>query len=650
MPSCKLIIRDEVNIKFSGLPLEARRKLSNMFKYEKPYAKYQPAYRLGRWDGCTTLFGIGGDGYMYQLPRILPVLESMDIEITDIEDHRKPVSLEFDKVSVDFWGDLCWPAGHRFAGQPIRLREDQAEVINKFLENPQCLQEIATGFGKCLAGDTDMMVICGDNRAFNQLLGVELTGEHVQVSMLHLANTIQQYQRTVLLDHVEVDIQDLQISVLTPSGIAPVRQFIKKFNLPAAEVTVSNGYAFRAALTHWVRTPHGDVNVKDLSPGDKILHRTLGTVKVMSVRHVNPTDCFDLAIDAPHIYYDHNGVAHHNTITTATLSKICEKVGRTITIVPNKSLVEQTEEDFVNCRLDVGVYYGDRKELDHQHTICTWQSLGILDKKTKNNEDVETLARFLENVQTVIVDECHTAKASVLKDLLTTRLANAPVRWGLTGTIPKENYDAEAIFASLGAPVNRVQAHELQDAGVLARCHVNIMQLIDLKEFKAYADEVKYLVTNPDRVRFIADAVRRIANSGNTLVLVNRIDTGKMLEQQLEGSVFISGAVKTKDRKEEYDEIKTSNNKIIIATFGVAAVGINVPRIFNMVLLEPGKSFVRVIQSIGRGIRKADDKDHVEIYDITSTCKFAKRHLTERKKFYKDAKYEFTVKKLDWDM
>jgi superfamily II DNA or RNA helicase len=131
-------------------------------------------------------------------------------------------------------------------------------------------------------------------------------------------------------------------------------------------------------------------------------------------------------------------------------------------------------------------------------------------------------------------------------------------------------------------------------------------------------------------------------------VLVNRIDSGKFIVNELPDSVFISGAVKTKDRKEEYDDVKTSTNKVIVATYGVAAVGINIPRIFNLVLLEPGKSFVRVIQSIGRGIRKADDKDHVMIWDITSTCKYAKRHLTARKKFYKDAKYPFTQEKIDW--
>jgi superfamily II DNA or RNA helicase len=312
-------------------------------------------------------------------------------------------------------------------------------------------------------------------------------------------------------------------------------------------------------------------------------------------------------------------------------------------------LVEQTEEDFINVGLDVGVYYGDRKDLNKTHTICTWQSLNILDKKSKNSEhDIVTLAEFLDGVRTVIVDEVHMAKAEVLKNLLTQNLCNAPIRWGLTGTVPKEAFEYEQIFASIGPVVGGIKAHELQEIGVLSACHVKVLQLIDLPEFKAYSDELKYLVTDDDRMIYISKVIKEISLTGNTLVLVNRIDSGKFLINEIEDSVFISGEVKTKDRKEEYDEIKTSTNKIIVATYGVAAVGINIPRIFNLVLLESGKSFTRVIQSIGRGIRKAEDKDFVQIWDITSTCKYAKRHLTERKKFYKDAKYPFTIEKIDW--
>jgi superfamily II DNA or RNA helicase len=484
----KLVIRDEVNIKFENLSLEARKKLANNFKYEDPTARYRPAYKLGRWDGKVSMFGLGGNGYLSQLEKCLGILSDMDVSIDELEDLRSTPKIEFTPVTETYWSDQgkVWPVGHQQAGQPIMLRDYQVDAINTFLTHTQSLQEIATGAGK--------------------------------------------------------------------------------------------------------------------------------------------------------------------TITTATLSQLAEKYGRTITIVPNKSLVEQTEEDFIAVGLDVGVYYGDRKDLGRTHTICTWQSLNILDKKSKNwSEEIAlTLAEFLDGVKTVIVDEVHMAKAEVLKNLLTQNLCNAPIRWGLTGTIPKDEFESEPIFASIGPVVGGIKAHELQELGVLSNLHVNVLQLIDLPEFKTYQEELKYLVTNKDRMTYFSNLIKGIADSGNTLILVNRIDTGKLLTEMIDGAVFISGEVKGSKRKEEYKEHATMDNKVTVATFGVAAVGINIPRIFNLVLLEPGKSFVRVIQSIGRGIRKAEDKDFVQIWDITSTCKFAKRHLTTRKKFYKDAKYPFTLEKVDW--
>ena len=484
----KLVIKDEVNIKIEGLPLDARKKLANTFKYENPTARYHPAYKLGRWDGMVSMFGLGGNGYLSQLEKVMEILYNNHIDIDEVEDLRITGKIEFEEITNSYWADQgkVWPIGHRFAGEPIMLRDDQIEVVNRFFTSTQALQEVATGAGK--------------------------------------------------------------------------------------------------------------------------------------------------------------------TIMTATLSHCAEKYGRTIVIVPNKDLVTQTEEDYINVGLDVGVYYGDRKDLGKTHTICTWQSLNVLDKKSKN-WDLElalTLAEFLDGVKTVIVDEVHMAKAEVLKNLLTINLCNAPIRWGLTGTVPKDDFEAQPIFASIGPVVGGIKAHQLQEMGILSNLHVNIAQLIDLPEFKSYAEELKYLVTNPDRMKYIAKLIKGLSESGNTLVLVNRIDSGKQIIELLDDAVFISGEVKGTKRQEEYKEHATNDNKITVATYGVASVGINIPRIFNLVLLEPGKSFVRVIQSIGRGIRKAEDKDFVQIWDLTSTCKFAKRHLTTRKKFYKDAKYPFTIEKIDW--
>jgi superfamily II DNA or RNA helicase len=490
----KLIIRDEVNVKIEGLDLADRTALVKKFKYEIPGARYQPSVRLGRWDGKVAFFQLGGSSYINLLPEILTYLDSKgyDIEVEDLRDYR--TQFEFTQFTEDSFADQTWPVGHPQAGQPIRFRDYQVDIINNFLSNPQSIQEIATGAGK--------------------------------------------------------------------------------------------------------------------------------------------------------------------TIMTAALSKSVEQYGRSIVIVPNKSLVTQTEADYKNLGLDVGVYFGDRKEFGKTHTICTWQSLNILLKNTQAGTADYTIADFVEDVVLVMVDEVHMAKADALKTLLTGVFARVPIRWGLTGTIPKEDYERISIFCSLGSVVGKLSASELQEAGHLANCHVNIVQMVDHVEYRDYQSELKYLTTTVERLAYLAKMIDSIKEGGNTLILVDRIETGKILQTELStlfsllkdkpDVAFVSGSTKAGDRKDEYDEIATSTNKIIIATYGVAAVGINIPRIFNLVLVEPGKSFVRVIQSIGRGIRKAEDKDFVQIWDITSTCKFAKRHLTKRKQFYKEANYPFTIEKTDW--
>jgi superfamily II DNA or RNA helicase len=255
---------------------------------------------------------------------------------------------------------------------------------------------------------------------------------------------------------------------------------------------------------------------------------------------------------------------------------------------------------------------------------------------------------FLEGVVCVMVDEVHMAKADALKTLLTSVMAHIPIRWGLTGTIPKEMYEFMALKCSLGEVLGRLSASELQDQGVLANCHVNVVQLIDHVEYKDYQSELKYLLETDSRINYISKMIERIRLTGNTLVLVDRIAPGKALVDLVKDAVFVSGGTKANDRKDSYDEFATSDNFVAVATYGVAAVGINIPRVFNLVLIEPGKSFVRVIQSIGRGIRKAEDKDFVQIWDVTSTCKFAKRHLTVRKKFYSEASYPYAIEKTEW--
>ena len=484
MAKCVLEIRDEVNVRFKGLDVKARRKISDACKYFLPHAYHMPAYKLGRWDGCVRYCDIGGRTYFHLLDKLVPIVTNEGYEI-EIQDHRKAWSFKFEPVTQTSYESVTWPKRHPAEGEPIILRDYQVEIINRFLENTQCLQEIATGAGK--------------------------------------------------------------------------------------------------------------------------------------------------------------------TLITAVLSHKCEQYGRTIVIVPNKDLVVQTEKDYKNLGLDVGVLYGDRKEYDKTHTICTWQSLSILEKKSKNYEADFPIDEFLDGVACVMVDEVHKAKADVLRNLLSGVFASVPIRWGLTGTIPKEEYDAVGCTCSLGPVVGKMSSKELQDMGVLADLDINILQLQDgMIQFGNYAQELKWLVTDEKRLKEISEIIKGVSANGNTLVLIDRLATGTRLEELNPDWVFVSGSMKQADRQENYDDVSEMDNKVIVATYGVAAVGINIPRIFNLVMLEPGKSFVRVIQSIGRGIRKASDKDYLNVLDVTSNLKYSKRHLTKRKQFYKEQGFRFQVTKVDY--
>jgi len=184
MATAKIIINDEVNCRISGLDLDTRKNLVKEFKYFQQGARYQPAYKLGRWDGCVGFFGLGGLTYVNLLERIIPMLDKWGYQI-EVEDNRPPIKLEFNKISEDFWGDKTWPDGHRFAGQPIRLRDDQVNAANIFLENPQSIQQISTGAGKCLAGDTLITIRIDEQTAFGKFMVNKLQQEQENNVTIH---------------------------------------------------------------------------------------------------------------------------------------------------------------------------------------------------------------------------------------------------------------------------------------------------------------------------------------------------------------------------------------------------------------------------------------------------------------------------------
>lgn len=781
MPTTILILLDEVNCKFTNLDVVTRRKMTDAVKFYLPYARHLPAVRLGRWDGSVSYCDVAGRTYINLLDKLLPIVQQQGYDI-EIDDRRAVHSFEFEQIDNNSYSHVLWPKGHPLAGQPIVVKDHQVEVVNAYLKNLTGINIAPTGSGKCLDAGTLLPVSVDIDTPFGDYFYRECTEYSVMggVSIGKLAKLVQDYTRHALVDNQEYPVHNLGISIDTPSGVQPVHYIIQKPALDMVTITFSNGYTLRCAAKHLVRRAGCDVYAKDVSTGDVLEHRD-GGLTVMSVHAAGVDRCFDINVPTPHLYYDLAGLVHHNTIITAILSHKVEPYGRSIVIVPTKDLVTQTEEDYINFGLDVGVFYGDRKDYEKTHTICTWQSLESLAKRTRagqqldidineffkdvvcviadecfapnalvltetgyvpikdiavgdvvvnysetagkykkdrvtevhrnltksshelmyalefnNREVIEVTGnhRFLtargwiradeltvednissmrlvkrteikkpevvytlgiENdhnyiVQGAVVENCHRAKGDVLRKILSGPLANAPIRWGLTGTMPELEFEQVGVVSCIGPVLNKIETTHLQEQGILAKLHVNVWQLQDLGAgaFSSYQNELKWLTTSPPRLEFLASKFNELSETGNTLILVDRIETGNTLQSLIPGSIFISGKMKSDERKAEYKEVQQVNGKVIIATYGVASTGININRIFNLVLFEAGKSFVRVIQSIGRGIRVAEDKDFVNIYDVCSISKYSKQHSTRRKKFYNEYKYPYTVTKLNY--
>lgn len=349
------------------------------------------------------------------------------------------------------------------------------------------------------------------------------------------------------------------------------------------------------------------------------------------------------------------GTGAGKSCCTAAIAKAYEITDnlRSIIIVPDRSLTIQTCDNYKMFKLDVGEYSGKRKDLEHQHIVSTWQAL-------------QNRPELITQFSVVVADECHKLKGNVLTKLINDYGKNIPYRFGVTATLPKEKSDEYAVKIAVGTVQYSIPAHQLIDEGVLSDLHIDIIQhdtnleeqyqdflteciTLPTPTYKAFKDsyfpdwsaEKSFLQRDKHRLAWIADFVKKVRSQGkgNTLCLVNGIKFGQRLQEAIDDSVFLYGDDDAKERKLVYDQFASEDNMTVIATVNIASTGLDIPRIFNLIFIDVGRSFTRVIQTIGRGLRKAHDKDFVNVFDICSDFKYSKGHLRERIKFYKESKY-----------
>ena len=321
---------------------------------------------------------------------------------------------------------------------------------------------------------------------------------------------------------------------------------------------------------------------------------------------------------------------------------------RTLIIVPTVSLVSQLYKDFIDYGWDAEkhchlIYSGQTKASKFPVVITTWQSIYKLPKK------------YFDDFTAVIGDECHTFKAKSLISIMT-KLHDAKYRIGFTGTLDESMTNKLVLEGLFGLSDKIVNTSDLIKQGHLSKLKIKILLLKhNFIEFESYQEEMEYIVTHKNRNKFIRNLCRDM--QGNTLVLFNYVEKhGEPLYDIINSTVanerkvfFVHGGVEAEERENIRSITETQNNAIIIASYGTFSTGINIKNLHNIVFASPSKSRIRNLQSIGRVLRKGENKSQAVLYDIADDISknnknnFTLNHLKERIKIYNEEKFDYEI-------
>ena len=328
-------------------------------------------------------------------------------------------------------------------------------------------------------------------------------------------------------------------------------------------------------------------------------------------------------------------------------------------LVPTTSLVEQMYTDFVDYGFKESmmqkIYQGYSKNITKPVTISTWQSIYKMPKK------------WFEQFGCILGDEVHIFKSKSLTGIMN-KMTQCKYRHGFTGTLDGTQTH-RLVLEGLFGSVNKVTtSKELMDAGTLAKLKVDCLVLkypeADCKYMKdqSYADEVDLIVRDTRRNKFIIGLTRAL--KGNTLVLFQFVEKhGKNLHLMMTASArlnkqydrkifYVHGGTDTQTREDIRAITEKENDAIIVASYGTFSTGINIRNLHNIVFSSPSKSRIRVLQSIGRGLRINGDKVSARLIDIADdfTYKgkqnFTLRHFMERINIYNEEEFDYDIKQI----
>jgi superfamily II DNA or RNA helicase len=281
--------------------------------------------------------------------------------------------------------------------------------------------------------------------------------------------------------------------------------------------------------------------------------------------------------------------------------------------------------------------------------VSTWQSI------------YELPPSYFQQFECIICDEVHLAKAKSLTHIFE-QATQTPYRFGFTGTLTDTQAHRLILEGLFGDVTKATTTNALQKAQQLAPIHVKMIVLEYPEQTRKslrhaqYTDEIDYIVADPARTEFIAQMVSKF--KGNTLVLFTLIDKhGKALYERIQALCphkdvhFVTGSMDGAGRESVRTTVEDTadRDQVIVASYGVFSTGVNLRRLHHLVFASAGKSKIRTLQSIGRGLRTHATKSRVTLYDIVDDLRIGKRqnyafrHAQERSVLYATEKFPVTL-------
>lgn len=343
---------------------------------------------------------------------------------------------------------------------------------------------------------------------------------------------------------------------------------------------------------------------------------------------------------------------------TLTMATLIENVVRnskepvkTLIIVPDIGLVNQTYSDFIEYGIAeqrISKWSGDNK-INHEADIIV-ANMGILQSE---KSDIS----WIPHVDLLIVDEVHKLRRDNKVNKIIKKV-KTPHKFGFTGTMPTDPLDQWNIIGKIGPILYERMAYQLREDNYVSNAYVLVLDLVykslpaydysNAGSTENYVKEMEFIIRNEWRNNVIAKLAQNFNN--NALIMVDRIEHGeelaRVLTAKLQGKkiFFIRGDVEVEDRKKVQDLMETSTNVVCVAISKIFSTGINIKNLHYIVFAAGGKAKVKIVQSIGRGLRLHESKDTLTVIDLGDRLQYGIRHLEERKKLYASEKIKYTVK------